>query len=97
LDFLSGNTNGNLAYEILSSRGPTDSLPLPISMMEIWRITLLTHIIGIGWLFGWAYGSLYRLRWWNSIILTLIIYFPFIMTTWLYLLLYLPLKTSGFL
>ncbi|MCX6645386.1 MAG: zinc-ribbon domain-containing protein [bacterium] len=97
LDFLSGNTNGSLAYEILSSRGSSNQLLLPISMFEFWRIILLTHIIGIGWLFGWAYGSLYRLRWWNSIILTLIIYFPFIMPTWLFLLLYLPLKASGFL
>jgi hypothetical protein len=97
LNFLTGNSNEGLAYELLSGRGSTDLLLLPISMMEVWRITLLTHIIGIGWLFGWAYGGLYRLRWWTSVILTLIIYFPFIMPAWLYLLLYLPLKTNGFL
>lgn len=70
---------------------------MPIPMMSLWRPLFIAHLISIGWLFGWAYGGLYRLRWWNAVILTIAAYFPFIAPAWLYLLLLLPLRYSGLL
>jgi hypothetical protein len=61
------------------------------------RLLTLSFISIVGWLFTWAFGGLYRLRWWNAIILTIAAYIPFILTSWAYLLLYLPLRASGLL
>lgn len=65
--------------------------------LDFRRIAIFSTIIILGWLFGWAYGGLYRLKWWQALILTLIIFFPFILPSWFFALILLPLKASGLL
>ena len=49
-----------------------------------------------GWIFAWAFGGLFRLSWWKSLIL-LISTYCFLVPAWIFLLVIFPLHAAGLL
>lgn len=62
--------------------------------LEQVRILAVIGLFIIGWLYTWAFGSLYRLRWWAAIVLAFATYIPILWFPWMYLLILLPLRAS---
>jgi hypothetical protein len=69
--------------------------PLDTGNKDWVRQLVVFGLLIIGWLYTWAFGSLYRLRWWVAIVFTLATYIPILWIPWVYLLVILPLRASG--
>ncbi len=66
---------------------------LPKITRMMWAVTLAF----IGWMYAWMFGGLYRFSWWKTLLHTLATYCSVLWWVWLYVMIVIPLKASGFL
>ena len=70
---------------------------LDISDSIEWQLPILALVLIPGWIYGWAYGGLYRLSWWKAAIHAIIVYFLILAWVWISLVMVLPMKLGGLL